>query len=342
MKAESSLWLRATQTLATALVCVLGLFGIVGSGGGVEGGNCSFFTNTCNPIIDLQQPVFSPGVAVSPARQTVQAGTIATFQAQAYFITAPTFTWQRSSDGGANFVDIAGATTRTLTLNPAQLADNGVVLRVTAKGTDGSASAMAVLTVSRYAALVFEDHEFLATDWSSQVSSEPAVGGPTTVATHSDSGGQPGAYWAMDFSLTAGPSVLRLYQVSRLAIYDPAQHGALASIDYSEDCIRLDSSKPSLRAELLLLQAGRQYVPALSTVCQQTIWLAMPKRLSLTAADFVQMDGPACGAAQACPDFSGAAPVLQLGFARRASNAAGNAAVNLRHGIDNWRVAVWR
>jgi hypothetical protein len=57
----------------------------------------------------------APSITTNPTSQTVHVGNRATFTAAASGVTAPTVQWQRSTNGGAIFTNIPGATSRTLT-----------------------------------------------------------------------------------------------------------------------------------------------------------------------------------------------------------------------------------
>jgi hypothetical protein len=69
-------------------------------------------------------------VTAQPANQTVCAGANATFTAAASGTTAPAVQWQVSSDGGATFTNIAGATAATYTFATTN-ADNSKQYRAT-------------------------------------------------------------------------------------------------------------------------------------------------------------------------------------------------------------------
>ena len=70
----------------------------------------------------------APVVTAQPTNQTVNAGQPATFSAAATGSPAPTVQWQVSTDGGATWNDIAGATSPTLTFT-AEAGDNGKQFR---------------------------------------------------------------------------------------------------------------------------------------------------------------------------------------------------------------------
>ncbi|HST47479.1 beta strand repeat-containing protein [Jatrophihabitans sp.] len=90
----------------------------------------------------------APAVTTNPSSQTVNNGNSVSFIAAASGFPAPTVQWQRSTDGGANFSNIAGATSTTYTFTAAS-ADNGNKYRAVFTNSTGSAtSTAATLTVN--------------------------------------------------------------------------------------------------------------------------------------------------------------------------------------------------
>lgn len=91
----------------------------------------------------------APAITAQPAAQTVAAGAIATFTAQASGTPTPTWQWQLSSDGGGSFANINGATSPSYATPATTLADNGKRFRAIATNVAGSAiSAAPLLTVT--------------------------------------------------------------------------------------------------------------------------------------------------------------------------------------------------
>lgn len=96
-----------------------------------------------------------PSITTPPASVTVTAGQTATFTVVAEGTPAPTIGWQRSTDGGATWTNLAadavysGVTTLTLTVNGATLGMSGHRFRATAGNGVGAnaTSASATLTV---------------------------------------------------------------------------------------------------------------------------------------------------------------------------------------------------
>ncbi|MGN6413243.1 beta strand repeat-containing protein, partial [Flexivirga sp.] len=90
----------------------------------------------------------SPAVTTNPGNQTVNSGASVSFIAAAWGFPAPTVQWQRSTDGGGSFSNIAGATSPTYTFT-ARSADNGNTYRAMFTNSSGSAtSTVATLTVN--------------------------------------------------------------------------------------------------------------------------------------------------------------------------------------------------
>src|SRR5438309_6566825 len=97
---------------------------------------------------------FAPSVTTNPANQSVAAGSTATFTAAANGNPTPTVQWQVSTNGGATFTNIAGATATTLSFT-AQVSNNGNQYRAVFTNTVGSATTTAAtLTVGQIAPVV--------------------------------------------------------------------------------------------------------------------------------------------------------------------------------------------
>jgi hypothetical protein len=83
-------------------------------------------------------------ITVQPTNQTVCAGATATFTAAASGNPAPTLQWQVSTDGGATFADLGGATSTTLSFL-ATAPQNGNQYRAVFTNTGGTATTTAAL-----------------------------------------------------------------------------------------------------------------------------------------------------------------------------------------------------
>jgi hypothetical protein len=124
--------------------------------------------------------------------------------------------------------------------------------------------------------------------------------------------------------------------ISPSGVYDPASMGRILKIDVAMDRRVIDSSPGSGGAvghAFLLFQDGATYWADLGSFTSTT-W-ERRERLSLADTDFVN------GAGQN-PDFSASGKPITFGYLRSNANTGQTADVELRHGIDNWRVTVYR
>lgn len=340
--AAESNWRRAARAaLAAAGVAVL-----VGSGGGGVG--FCFDYSCADPL-----PPAPPVVMVSPHRLTLQVGQSATFTAtvlQRGGTGTATLQWCRrpaGATGADGCIPIPGATGRTYTLASARLPDDGALIEVRASDSAGTAEDTARLAVTAVAPVVYADGEFAAGDWQARATFDPAGATLAWATSHPASGGNPGAYLALSYTLPAPGGRLRVFHSSAKAIYDPAHQGALYVIDFAIDCTRIswEGSGQTPRAWLAMVQGGRRYAvpePAIevTTTCIG-FWQGVSTMRSVGAADFVLVDGPACAAGSACPDFSASGAPIQFGFESELD--VRDSAVNVAavQGFDNWRVAAW-
>jgi hypothetical protein len=318
---------------------VLGLATIVGSGGGVGflGSICDTYPESCVP------PPPVPTAAIQPPYVTALVGATVSYSVETQNITGQlSYHWGRSSDGGLSFVPIAGATAASYTLAGVNLTDDGAVFQVVVTGGTGAVKvpAFSHLAVSATPGVVFQDTEFASADWV--VSSVPDPGQLPFVHTEEqvETGGNPGRFRAMTFQLPQGAGAARLFFSTPSAVYDPAVQGEIRLIDYAEDCIALQPSETTdTMSGLVIEQSGRRFVSNTSEICIVRTWKPVAARASMGVQDFRLFDGPACKPDETCLDFSATAPPLHFGYWRISFGAPGD---SISHGIDNWKVTVWR
>ena len=112
----------------------------------VSGSNNSV-TSSAVTLTVTAAPV-APGISVHPANQTITEGQDASFSVTASG-TSLSYQWQRSTDGGGTFTDVAAATGATLNLTAAPLSSNGYQFQVLVSNITGSiTSNPATLTVN--------------------------------------------------------------------------------------------------------------------------------------------------------------------------------------------------
>ncbi|MFO1448469.1 MAG: hypothetical protein U1F61_09960 [Opitutaceae bacterium] len=111
--------------------------------------NAQGSANSLPAALSVSPPNQPPAFTTQPAAVTANSTASATFTSVATGNPAPTFQWQVSTDGGASWVAVPGATAASLTLNNLALSQNGYRYRVIATNSIGSAtSSPALLTVN--------------------------------------------------------------------------------------------------------------------------------------------------------------------------------------------------
>jgi hypothetical protein len=329
------------NTLATVLIAAAGLITLVGSGGGGSDSCGLLIASPClygppDPLPPL------PSAYVDPPRVTVQVGGTAVFTAGYDNIATPSFQWCRKPADSTSCIEIAGATGASYTVAAASLADDGAEYRVAVRGGNLIPRPSGILAVSSLPGVTLEDGEFMPADWAVTASVDP----PQNTSTHSEArlatGGHPGAFRQVTHDMAPGVGTLRLLHTWLAASYDPAQRGAVHVIDFRHDCVALSAPNGNVYSAPLVEQGGRRFVANSGWPCVSSAWTALPTIASLGPQDFRQVDGPACGPAESCPDFSASAAPLRFGFAGEIEQPALAGAVSAVRGIDNWQVTVWR
>ncbi len=99
-------------------------------------GTCTNVTSS-NGILTIQE---KPEITAHPGPQTICQGGNTTFTVNAGVTTTPTYQWQVSTNSGVSYTTVSnggiysGATTATLTLTAAPLANNGFLYRAVVSG----------------------------------------------------------------------------------------------------------------------------------------------------------------------------------------------------------------
>lgn len=315
------------------LIVAAGLIGIIGSGGG--GG-----FPPCGPPLCSDTPP-PPSVVVEPAFATAQVGGTVVFTAVVSDGVGIPLQWRRSTDGGATYQVLAGANGSTLQVGPVNLADDGSLYGVSLQGTSLYRTTPARLAVSATPGVAFEDVDFAPSNW---LRTEVPLFNQSTAPQYDDqreaAGGNSGAFRRMSVRLSEPAGLAAVMYLWQGGIYDPSTQGAIRHLDHREDCIALNPSDVrGTEVKAALEQAGRLYESNLiGRLCLLNGWQTVQLG-GLQASDFRLVAGTACGASESCPDFSAAGAPIRFGHLRRNSGMAGD---SVQHGIDNWRVTVWR
>lgn len=338
MRRESPPRRAFARWLASLAVVAAGLVSLVGSGGGAVG-----FPPCEPPVCGGPPPTPQPVATVTPAYVTVQVGAPVSWTVSVANLPGTlSYQWLRRDAGAAGYVEIPGATAATYGLAAVNLADDGArFLVAVGNGSGFAAQAIAQLVVSTTPGLVWVDGEFVAQDWSvAAVAPAAPAPAPVVLVERIDSGGNPGAWRRTSVTPGSASGAAAAFFFSNAAVYDPAASGAVKVIDHAQECgLTLPTELISAEISLALEQSGRRYVANTSSQCNVAPWAGRAGRASLAASDFRLYDGPACGSGEACPDFSAGGAPLRFGYFDIVFSSPGVAVV---HGVDNWRVTLWR
>jgi hypothetical protein len=156
---------------------------------------------------------------------------------------------------------------------------------------------------------------------------------PQTAGTVA-AGGHPDAYRSMTHSFTSAGDIFVDHHFTG-GTYNPSQQGAIATLDYSEDQIILQTpfTGAGVASWFILVQNNQTFERATTpNIFTSTAWL-QTSLTGLRASDFAPAPGP---------DFSSTGGPIQFGYRRANTNDSPTAQFTLTHGIDNWRVIVHR
>jgi hypothetical protein len=320
--------------LVLAGLAAAGLASLVGSGGGFP---------PCEGIYCDNLPL-PPTVRLEPDVATVAVGNAPSFSLQVWDANGPVgVQWQRSDNGGLNYTTIAGANASTLTLPPANLANDGVRVRAVVSAPNGStARADGRVAVSATPSVAFEDGDFLPSNWlmvALPLNNQTDAG--SVIDERLASGGNPGAFGRHTVRVSVPAGLSHQLGLWRAAAYDPATQGAIRHIEHHVDCNDLAPTGDTRGTELFAAfeQAGRYYVSNQGVLCRTPNAWRSNTLGGLQAEDFRVAQGAACAVGAACPDFSATGAPIHFGEDRLHLGASGELVV---HGTDNWRVSVWR
>jgi len=174
----------------------------------------------------------------------------------------------------------------------------------------------------------YSDRTFNNADWTT---SYTYVGnGGTATAAQVKKGGSPGSFRQITDTV-ADASFFYVFNANRKAVYNPAQLGAITSINYSESNKLISGFGQGQGTGPAILQNGKIYLTTARTLITPNAKWTKGSLSNLTAADFTTID------TGETPDFSQTAAPIQFGFYR------GNSATfsyTISAAIDNWVLKV--
>lgn len=339
MRTERSILRGLGLVVLRLAVVASGLALIWGSGGGGGGGGFP----PCPP--ELCPPYV--WVNVEPARATAQVGQDVVFEAivDTYGgLPSPRYAWCRRPAGSTTCEPIAGADGPRLTVSRVNLADDQATYGVRVTAGSSSRTSGALLMVSPSPPIEFVDGDFVPGAWTATgfEGGPPRTPSSAFAVAREPDGGNPGAFLRVTYGPLAASDSMRVAHAARAAVYDPAQLGAIYSIDFRAECRALEGYGVRMHLAPMLRQGARTYVGDLlfQQTCESGGWAFDEGRGSLVATDFALFEGPDCGAAESCPDFSAAGAPIAFGLIT--GNDFVDASTTPAHGVDNWRVSIWR
>lgn len=182
------------------------------------------------------------------------------------------------------------------------------------------------------AQVVISDTDFADGDWAATVSY--GVGNISHTEGQSLVDGNPGAFRSMEHRIV-NPGHLFVFHQFLPAFYDPSVQGAIASLDYHEDCWFFNRGAPLAEVNVApallqdgIIYEGPQYADMFITWGPHD--LTGLKAIHFDPADLVSAGNP---------DFSESGSPIYFGY-RRAHSHVYSTEAEYGHGIDNWSYTV--
>jgi len=138
----------------------------------------------------------APKVTLEPSNATVEGGQSASFEAAASGSPAPTVRWEVSSDGGASWSAIEGASADKLTIADAQLSQSGCQYRAVFTNVAGEADSSAAVLLVQDAPKVTEQPAGVTVEAGRSASFEAAASGSPAPTVRWEVSSDGGASWS--------------------------------------------------------------------------------------------------------------------------------------------------
>lgn len=164
-------------------------------------------------VLSVTPTPIAAAISTQPADQSVSAGSAAAFTVAATGTPTPTLQWQRSTDNGSTWSDIATATDATYNTGPTTLAQNSARYRARASNSAGTATSNAVLLTVNAAVQA----PAITTQPASQSVSTPAAATFTAAAS-----GVPTPTWQWQLSTDNAASFANITGATSASYTTPA------------------------------------------------------------------------------------------------------------------------
>ena len=188
---------------------------------------------------------------------------------------------------------------------------------------------------------VYTDSEFSDNDWDEVVESFGAGGSGGAGQLHFN--GQAAAgYRQVTINVNSAGSgsqaQVAVFSIKRGIAYFPTTDGAILSITYSEDSINQSSGNGQYSAPAIR-QNGKLYTLVPGGKAFSTPEAAWTKH---TLTGLTQNDFRTIASAADRPDFSANGARMEVGFMRLVVVQAGGSGGEVKGGIDNWQLTLYR
>lgn len=175
----------------------------------------------------------------------------------------------------------------------------------------------------------FENSNWVLTTAFDSTPPGSSNGSASQVAT----GGNPESYRST--TLVFGTGIFAVSHMNALAVFNPASQGAITSVDYSYDFIKLvPTGFGAINYMLAVMQNGTLYVHPGEAPGNES-WTTY-RHAGLVTSDFSSIAPNGFFGGTQHPDFSSTAPALQFGYVTL--NSSPEPTASSTSGIDNWTV----
>jgi hypothetical protein len=208
--------------------------------------------------------------------------------------------------------------------------------------------AAAPLATAEAGVFTVSDANFANFGTNYSVNSFASGNGGTQTPAQQLSGGNPGSFLQITNNINAGPvggsSIANIFVIQLGSGYTPSVSGAITTIDFSMNLIKLFQSQPGLavNASPAVRQNGRFYLVPGTFITGSAAWTPL-SQTGFTANDFKEAINDPTGAtffnSGSTPNFaSGSA--IEFGWAYPTGGAVGSPGFTTIAGFDNWVTTV--
>lgn len=208
--------------------------------------------------------------------------------------------------------------------------------------------AAAPLATAEAGVFTVSDSDFANFGTNYSLNSFASGNGGTQTPLQQPSAGNPGSFLQITNNINAAPasgqSIANIFVIQLGSGYTPSVSGAITTIDFSMNLIRLFQSQPGLavNASPAVRQNGRFYLVPGTFITGATVWTPF-SQTGFTANDFKEAINDPTGASffnsGSTPNFaSGSA--IEFGWAYPTGGAPGSPGFTTIAGFDNWVTTV--